>query len=257
MTEGDARDERTTRRLPTVGSEASPGAGEHAAAPGDSGPGDSGPGRSGPGRRGPGDSGPEQSGSAATDEGGGDAGRNRFWSARRVPAGVVALLAVVGVALTLYDVAAVRAGRSAMAWRRELADQLAERPLDNPWMIGGAAVAMVVGLWLLVLALTPGLRALLPMRRPAGVPGAEHVRAGLYRNAAALVLRDRVTEVPGVQSVRAAVGRRRITIRARAHFRELDEVRKDVDAATADGLRELGLARRPALSVHVRRAAKR
>ncbi|MER5974041.1 DUF6286 domain-containing protein [Streptomyces sp. NPDC002055] len=193
-----------------------------------------------------------------TDEGGGDAGRNkRFWSARRVPAGVVALLAVAGVALTLYDVVAVRAGRSAMAWRRELADQLAERPLDNSWMIGGAAVAMAVGVWLLVLALTPGLRALLPMRRPAGVPGAEHVRAGLYRNAAALVLRDRVMEVPGVQSVRAAVGRRRITIRARAHFRELDEVRKDVDAATADGLRELGLARRPALSVHVRRAAKR
>lgn len=91
---------------------------------------------------------------------------DRFWSTRRVPATIVALFAVAGTGLLLYDVAAVRAGQSAMRWRRKLAHELATRPLDDFWMIVGAALAMAVGLWLMVLAVTPGLRGLLPMRPP-------------------------------------------------------------------------------------------
>ena len=181
----------------------------------------------------------------------------RFWSSRRVPAGIVALLCVAGTGLFLYDVAAVRAGRQAMLWRRRLADELATRPLDDPWIIGGASVAMVLGIWLFVLAVTPGLRALLSMRRPAGDPAAADIRAALDRSAAALVLRDRAVDVPGVQSARVDVGRRRITARAVAHFRDLDEVRTDLDAELAEGITELGLARQPALAVHVRRPRKR
>jgi hypothetical protein len=180
----------------------------------------------------------------------------RFWSARRVPAALVAVLAVAGVGLLLYDLAAVRADRSAMRWRRRLADELATRPLDDGWLIAGAAVATAAGVWLLVLAVTPGLRRVLPMRRSTGEPGGADVRAGLDRSAAALVLRDRAMEVAGVQSVRVAVGRRKITARALAHFRDLDEVRGDLDAALTRGLRELGLARQPTLSVSVRRPAK-
>lgn len=188
-----------------------------------------------------------------------DSGRpaRRFWSSRRVPAGIVALLCVAGTGLLLYDVAAVRAGRQAMLWRRRLADELATRPLDDPWIIGGASAAMAVGIWLFVLAVTPGLRALLSMRRPVGDPAAADIRAALDRSAAALVLRDRAVDVPGVQSARVDVGRRRITARAVAHFRDLDEVRTDLDAAMAEGITELGLARQPSLAVHVRRPRKR
>ncbi|MET9663661.1 hypothetical protein ABZY11_44300, partial [Streptomyces sp. NPDC006510] len=57
----------------------------------------------------------------------------RFWSARRVPAAVLALVTLGGAGLLLYDVAAVRADRPAMRWRRALADELAERPLGNAW----------------------------------------------------------------------------------------------------------------------------
>ncbi|MGP3950501.1 DUF6286 domain-containing protein [Streptomyces sp. 7N604] len=200
----------------------------------------------------------EQSASAADFDGGGGEGQpRRFWSERRVPAGIVAALATAGLGLLLYDVAAVRAGRTAMEWRRRLADELAERPLDNPWMIGGAAVAMVLGLWLLLLALSPGLRGLLTMRRPSGVAGAIDVRAGLHRSAAALVLRDRAMEVSGVQSVRVDVSRRRVRARALAHFRDLDEVRRDLDDAMASGIGELGLVRQLDLSVRARRPAKR
>jgi hypothetical protein len=182
----------------------------------------------------------------------GAAGAGRFWSARRIPATVLALVVLGSTGLLLYDVAAVRAGHPAMRWRRSLADQLAERPLQSAWLLAAAAVAVAIGLWLLLLAVTPGLRALLPMRRDR--PG---VRAALDRSAAALVLRDRAVEVAGVQSVRVRMGRGRAVVRAVSHFRELDDVRADLDTVLGTGIRELGLARPPSLSVHVRRPTKK
>ncbi|MFJ8502398.1 DUF6286 domain-containing protein [Streptomyces avermitilis] len=185
----------------------------------------------------------------AGDEGGRD---GRFWSARRIPAGLLALLVLLGAGLLLYDVVAVRARRPTMHWRRFLARQLAERPLDDTWVLVGAGLAAVLGIWLLVLATTPGLRSLLPMRRAH-----PDVRAGLHRKAAALALRDRAMEVSGVQSVRVRVRRRKADVRAVSHFRELDDVRADLDATLADGIRGLGLVRPPALSVRVGRPRRK
>ncbi|WP_435866135.1 DUF6286 domain-containing protein [Streptomyces xinghaiensis] len=194
-------------------------------------------------------------GQAAEQAAGHSGGRatHRLWSTRRVPAAIVALVAVAGTGLLLYDVAAVRAGGPAMRWRRVLADELATRPLDDRWVLAGAALAAAVGLWLLILAVTPGLRDLLPMRTPAG---SGDVRAVLGRSAAALILRDRAMEVPGVQSARIRVRRRRVKARVTSHFREPDDIRADLDTALTDGVRELGLARRPSLSVSVHRPRK-
>ncbi|MFK0030138.1 MULTISPECIES: DUF6286 domain-containing protein [Streptomyces] len=178
---------------------------------------------------------------------------HRFWSPRRVPAAIVAGVAVAGTGLLLYDVAAVRAGGPAMRWRRVLADELATRPLDDRWVLAGAALAAAVGLWLLILAVTPGLRDLLPMRTPAG---SGDVRAVLGRSAAALILRDRAMEVPGVRSAHIRVRRRRVRARVTSHFREPDDIRADLDTALTDGVRELGLARQPSLSVRVHRPGK-
>ncbi|MFI6487784.1 DUF6286 domain-containing protein [Streptomyces sp. NPDC050564] len=181
-----------------------------------------------------------------------DGGQGRFWSARRIPAGIVAVLILIASGAFLYDVAAVRAHRPAMHWRRSLARQLAERPLDDTWVLVGAGVAAAVGIWLIVLAVTPGLRDVLPMRRTHA-----DVRAGLHRGAAAMALRDRAMEVAGVQSVRVRMGRRKADVRAVSHFRELDDVRADLDATLADGITGLGLARPPALAVHVRRPGRK
>lgn len=181
-----------------------------------------------------------------------DGGEGRFWSARRVPAGILALVILAGAGVLLYDIAAVRADHPAMEWRRTLARQLAERPLDDTWVLVGAGVATALGIWLLVLAATPGLRDVLSMRRAHA-----DVRAGLHRGAAATALRDRAMEVSGVQSVRVRVGRSRVDVRAVSHFRELDDVRADLDATLADGIRGLGLSRRPALSVHVGRPGRK
>ncbi|WP_254665948.1 DUF6286 domain-containing protein [Streptomyces sp. WMMB 322] len=198
----------------------------------------------------------EQSVSAAgydPGSGPGQAGRaKRFWSVRRLPAGVVSLLALAAAGLMLYDVVSVRVGGSAMGWRRTLAREMAVTPVDDPKVLASACVVTLLGVWLIALAVTPGRRGLLPMRREVA-----DVRGGLERTAAALVLRDRAMKVSGVQSVRVAVGRRKVRARAQAHFRDLDEVRVDLDSVLGDGIRRLGLARQPALSVHVQRAKKR
>lgn len=177
---------------------------------------------------------------------------HRFWSARRVPAALTALLLLAVTGVFLYDIAAVRAGRPGMRWRRELAHQLAERPLDDIWVLVGAGVAAALGLWLLLLAVTPGLRALLPMRRTD-----PDVRAALDRDTAAMVLRDRAMEVAGVQSVRVRTGRRRADVRAVSHFRAVDDVRQDLDAVLDEAVRALGLARPLVLSVRVRRPGRK
>lgn len=201
--------------------------------------------------------GPGQASSAADYDplptlGDGDAGNGRFWSARRVPAALLALLLLLGAGAFLYDIAAVRADRPGMSWRRSLARQLAERPLDDTWVLVGAGIAVALGAWLLVLAATPGLRGVLPMRRTH-----PDVRAGLHRAAAAMVLRDRAVEVSGVQSVRVRMTRTKADVRAVSHFRELDDVRADLDDVLSDAIRGLGLARPPALSVHVTRPGRK
>ncbi|MCX3059751.1 DUF6286 domain-containing protein [Streptomyces beihaiensis] len=177
----------------------------------------------------------------------------RFWSVRRVPAFIAALVLAGGVGILLYDIAAVRAGRPAMQWRRTLADELAKRPLDDTAVLVGAGVAVALGAWLLVLAITPGLRAVLPMRRG----GDADVRAGLYRGAAAMVLRDRAMEVAGVQSVRVRVKRSKVEVRALSHFRALDDVRTDLDGTLGEGIRQLGLGHPPRLSVRVARPGRK
>jgi hypothetical protein len=181
-----------------------------------------------------------------------DGRQGRFWSARRVTGGVLATLLLVAAGAFLYDVVAVRAGRSALYWRTWLARQLAERPLDDTVVLVGASIAAAAGLWLIVLAATPGLRDVLPMRRTHA-----DVRAGLHRMAAAMALRDRAMEVAGVQSVRVRVKRRKVDVRAVSHFRELDDVRADLDVTLADGIKGLGLSRSPALSVRVARPGRK
>lgn len=179
-----------------------------------------------------------------------DKGGGRFWSQRRIPALVAGLVVLAVAGLFLYDIAMVRADQGGGGWRGSLADELAERRLGDTAVVVGAVLATLLGLWLLVLALTPGLRSVLTMR---GEPG---TRAGLERKAASLVLRDRTMEVPGVRSAEVKVRRSRVRVRAVSHFRDLESVRADVDGAVRDGTLQLGLTGRPKLNVRVTRPAK-
>ncbi|MFB8397655.1 DUF6286 domain-containing protein [Streptomyces yangpuensis] len=183
---------------------------------------------------------------------------HRFRSARRIPAALVALLVLGAAGLLLYDLAAVRADRPAMAWRRELAHRLeVHTPADLGVQVAGGVLALA-GAVLLLLAFTPGIRRILMMRGPDrdGEPDAgPPLRAGIGRKDAAQVLRDRAMEVPGVRSARVRMGRSRVRVRATSHFRELDEVRADLDRVIAVGIEELGLVHPPRPRLRVRRRA--
>lgn len=172
---------------------------------------------------------------------------HRPWSARRTPAALVASVILVAAAAALFDVVAVRAGRPAAAWRRHLADELATRSLDDVWVLTGAAVAAALGIWLIVLALTPGLRHRLPLRSPA--PG---LRASLDRDGAADLLRDAAIRVPGVSTARVRVRRHRIKARADVRFRDPQQVKDDLTTVLDEERDQLALARPPHIVVRVR-----
>ncbi|MGW9025397.1 hypothetical protein ACWGQ5_14420 [Streptomyces sp. NPDC055722] len=97
---------------------------------------------------------------------------HRPWSARGLPSALVAVVVLAAAVAALYDVLAVRAGGTASPWRRRLADELGTRPTGDVWMLTGAAIAAVLGLWLIILALTPGLRHRLPLYTPRPIPDA-------------------------------------------------------------------------------------
>ncbi|MCZ0209561.1 DUF6286 domain-containing protein [Streptomyces sp. UMAF16] len=174
----------------------------------------------------------------------------RPWSARRLPAALVAAVILVAAVAALADVIAVRAGRPAAEWRRRLTDALATRPVDDVWMLTGAAVAAAVGVWLIVLALTPGLRRWLPLRRPADCP---RLRASLDRDGAAALLRDAATRVPGVGAAHVRVRRHRVKARVHVRFRDPRQVKEDLVAALDEECDRLALARHPRVAVRMRR----
>ncbi|MFE7233641.1 DUF6286 domain-containing protein [Streptomyces sp. NPDC001231] len=172
---------------------------------------------------------------------------HRPWSARRIPAALVASVILVAAVAALVDVVAVRAGRPAAAWRRHLTDALATRPVDDVWMLTGAAVAAAVGVWLIVLALTPGLRHWLPLRSPA--PG---LRAFLDRDGTAALLRDAAMRVAGVSKARIRVRRHRVKARADVRFRDPQQVKDDLTAVLDEERDRHALARPPRIVVRVR-----
>ncbi|WP_245738131.1 DUF6286 domain-containing protein [Streptomyces sparsogenes] len=177
---------------------------------------------------------------------------HRPWAARRLPAMLVASVILVAAVAALVDVLAVRAGRPAAAWRRHLADELATRSVDDVWMLTGAAVAAAIGVWLIVLALTPGHRHWLPLRSPAGCP---RLRASLDRDGAARLLRDAAMRVPGVGAAHVRVRRHRIRARADVRFRDPRQVKDDLTAVLDEERGRLTLARPPRIVVRVRRRA--
>ncbi|MEU9789602.1 DUF6286 domain-containing protein [Streptomyces sparsogenes] len=179
-------------------------------------------------------------------------GARRPWAARRLPAALVASVILVAAVAALVDVLAVRAGRPAAAWRRHLADELATRSVDDVWMLTGAAVAAAIGVWLIVLALTPGHRHWLPLSSPADCP---RLRAALDRDGAARLLRDAAMRVPGVGAAHVRVRRHRIRARADVRFRDPRQVKDDLTAALDEERGRLALARPPRIVVRVRRRA--
>ncbi|MEU4118862.1 DUF6286 domain-containing protein [Kitasatospora sp. NPDC028055] len=127
-------------------------------------------------------------------------------SGRAAVAALVATVVLVVAGALLYDAVAVRAGQPARRWRAQIADELATRHLDDLWVLVGAGAAALIGLWLLWLAFTPGLRRWLVLR-PYGGTGAAIERAGVGH-----LLADRAAGLAGIEHLRIKVGRRRVRV---------------------------------------------
>ncbi|MFE9433567.1 DUF6286 domain-containing Asp23/Gls24 family envelope stress response protein [Streptomyces sp. NPDC006640] len=171
----------------------------------------------------------------------------RPWSARRVPVVGLALAAALVCGAAAVDVLRVHvAGHPAAAWRTDLLDTLERRgPADLPVAFG--IVLAAAGLWLCVLALTPGRRGLLG----AASPG---LHAAVDRTAVASVIRDAVADVPGTDTVRVRVGRRRARVRVALAFGERDAATEAAVAAAHRAMDACALRRAPRLRVTVRPA---
>lgn len=161
----------------------------------------------------------------------------RPWAQRRTPMVLLLLAAAAACALLLYDVVAVHAAnRPAMGWRTRLLDWLSGHGPGDAVVTGLAVLIAVVGLWLLVLAVTPGHRRRLPLVTVE--PG---LRAVLDRPAVAVLVRDAVGDVPGVTECGTRVGRRRIRVRAQLAFGDRATTEQAVTAAASRVLAGLGL----------------
>ncbi|MEN8652411.1 DUF6286 domain-containing protein [Streptomyces sp. 21So2-11] len=172
--------------------------------------------------------------------------RRRAWSARRLPA---ALLASAGAALCgalLYD-ALTSGGDTAIRLQEGALDRLADTGYTGARVAAAGACAALLGMWLIVVALTPGARRRLPMAAPS--PG---VRAELDRGGARSLLRDAALEVPGVSAARVRVRRRmRVGARVTVAFGDPDAVRAAVATRLDAALLALGTARPGRLRVRV------
>ncbi|GAA3742529.1 DUF6286 domain-containing protein [Streptomyces tremellae] len=157
------------------------------------------------------------------------------------------MLGALGCAAVLYDVAAVRLGARPAPWRHALLDRVYGLSLTAVMVAVAALVLVLLGLWLVWLAVMPGARRLTPMKPPSA-----EVRAYMDRSAVVLLLRDTALEVPGVGAVRVKVRRRKVFIGATVRFGDPDELRDALSSAVTAKRDRLGLAKPLRLTVRVR-----
>ncbi|MEV4612132.1 DUF6286 domain-containing protein [Kitasatospora sp. NPDC049258] len=124
-------------------------------------------------------------------------------SARTRPAFLVVLVVLVVAGVLLFDVIAIRTGHQAWPWRVGTGRRLADRHLDDPWVLAGAGVTLLLGLLLLWLAFAAGERRWLPLRDA----GAVIDRAGV-----AALISERAGRLPDVHSVKVKVSARRTKV---------------------------------------------
>ncbi|WP_329319666.1 MULTISPECIES: DUF6286 domain-containing Asp23/Gls24 family envelope stress response protein [unclassified Streptomyces] len=182
--------------------------------------------------------------SAPRSEGGDRRAPRRRWSRRRVPMTAVMLMGAVSFGAVALDMIRVRvAHRPAAAWRTGTLNWLTGHgPGDTQVVLAGGGLALL-GLWLTVLAVTPGRRRLLTLSAPG-----TSLDAAADRSAVAASVRDAVADVPGIGPVAVRVRRCRVVVRAGLVFGDRGTAHDEVAAATR---RVLG-GWRPRLAPRVR-----
>ncbi|WP_416960508.1 DUF6286 domain-containing Asp23/Gls24 family envelope stress response protein [Streptomyces sp. Agncl-13] len=172
---------------------------------------------------------------------------SRWWSGRRIPTALLtssAALACGALALDLIQVHT--AHRAAAAWRVSAVHWLSGHGPGDPAVVIAGGLTALLGVWMIVLAVTPGLRHRSTVRTTAG-----RVDAAVDRSAVRSLVRDAVGDVPGITAVRVRVRRRRITVRARLAFGDRAEASAAVTAAANAAVSSCRLRREPRVRITV------
>ncbi|MEU7001380.1 DUF6286 domain-containing protein [Nonomuraea sp. NPDC046570] len=168
----------------------------------------------------------------------------------RTPAGVaVALALTAGLGLTAVEVVAALMGeRIGLVPVDQAADLAAEHPWSNPFVVGGALVAAVLGTILLLLALLPGRARLVAVETtdPRLVIGI--TRSGLRRT-----LRAVAEDVEGVIRAKVRLRPRQIEVVVVTEADRTGATLRQVGAAVGDRLNGLGALCASEVVVRLRR----
>ncbi|WP_329241690.1 Asp23/Gls24 family envelope stress response protein [Streptomyces sp. NBC_01478] len=171
----------------------------------------------------------------------------RWWSQRRLPMTLVTLAAAVAAGALAFDMVMVHtAHRPAAVWRTGILHWSAGHGPGDPGVVVASGAVAVLGLLLIVLALTPGHRALLTI---ACDP---RLGAAVDRRAVAALVRDAVAATAGIDAVTVRVRRRRVAVRAHLAFGDRATARDKAREAARRTLEECSLRRVPRLRVTVR-----
>ncbi|MEU5244582.1 DUF6286 domain-containing Asp23/Gls24 family envelope stress response protein [Streptomyces asoensis] len=171
----------------------------------------------------------------------------RRWSGRRVPVTLLTAAAAVGTGALALDLVRVHTAHQApAAWRTGAVHWLSGHGPGDPAVVAGGALLALAGVWMAVLALTPGRR-----RRSTLLTPAPRVEAAMDRSAVEALLRDAVGDVEGVTAVRVRASRRRAVVRAPLAFGDRAAAHAAVTAAARDALAACRLRRTPRLRILV------
>ncbi|MFJ9244568.1 DUF6286 domain-containing protein [Streptomyces sp. NPDC101776] len=184
-------------------------------------------------------------------EGTGESGERRTtarrWSRRRVPVTLLTSLAAVACAALAVDLIRVHiAHGTAAAWRVSAVHWLSGHAPGDPAVVLAGGLTALIGVWMVVLALTPGLR-----RRSTVRTGADRVDTTVDRSAVESLIRDTVADVNGITTVRVRVRPRRITVRAGLAFGDRERAATAVTTAARDAVTSCRLRKAPRVRVTV------
>jgi hypothetical protein len=166
---------------------------------------------------------------------------------------LLALALMAAGVLAAVEVGLAALSRPPLVVQREHVTEVLQRSRWADVPVRGVLLAVaVVGLVLLVAQLVPRRTRLLPITDPT--PG---VTTATTRRSLERALRRAATGADGIVAASVTASRRRVKVRAVTGLRDVTGLRTGLVAAVTEQLDGIGLARRPALSVSLRRKEPR
>lgn len=168
-------------------------------------------------------------------------------SRRALPASLVALVVLTSCVLLGVSCAQVVSGQRPWLPFAAMAALAATLTVSSPSVLAGACVLGVLGLLLLIAALTPGSATVLPLQ-----PGPTQLVSGVTRGSLTTALAVAAGDVDGVDKARVRAGARRVHATVRTPLREPGPLREQVHAAISTRLTDIAPTRSPRIRVRVR-----